>query len=621
MNPTLIVLKFGSSVLANRDSLPAVVHEIYRCYRRGQYVLVVVSAIGRHTELLLDEARYWKDPPAPDTAVAELLATGEQQSAALLTMALDRAGVDATLLDPSDIKLTLRGDRLDASPVSIEVKAIRQAFLTRQVLVVPGFAGAHEAGGRSLMGRGGSDLTAVFLARALDAAQCYLVKDVDGIYESDPAPKAAARRTEERPHRYREMTYEDALRVSGPLVQPKAIEYLREHRTTARVAGLLQIDGTDIGTPASRIYDRPPSTPLKVLLMGLGEVGHGVCHHLRILSAFFEITGIQVRDANRSREFQAPEALVTTDVDELLRRPYEVVVDVCGDPSVARTVIEASLTTGRPAVTASKRLVAEWGPELARLAAKNGTRFYYSAAVGGAAPMIETLERALQHGTVTLLRGVLNGTCNFVLDRLAAGTPFHTAVSEARLRGFAESNVSRDLHGDDSADKLRILARLAFGAESDAVPISRQGLSPAEMGRLSISALNGDIVRQVATFDRVNGGSVQLQTLPADDYLAGACGEENRLVISGADSCEWRVSGKGAGRWPTAEAVIADLVDIHARVAAKAATAAQQSSTAPQPGQAANGATCVALHASDPESSQTQTVADPVPVLQPVCNA
>lgn len=136
MNPPLVVLKFGSSVLENCDCLPAVVHEIYRYYRRGQRVLVVVSAIGRHTEVLLSEARQWMNPAGPDRAVAELLATGERQSAALLTMALARAGVHATLVSPSEIKLTLRGDRLDAWPVAADVKAVHETFQSTSVLLV-----------------------------------------------------------------------------------------------------------------------------------------------------------------------------------------------------------------------------------------------------------------------------------------------------------------------------------------------------------------------------------------------------------------------------------------------------------------------------------------------------
>jgi homoserine dehydrogenase len=568
VNPTPVVLKFGSSVLTNRDCLPQVVHHIYRYYRCGQPVLAVVSAIGRHTDLLLDAASYWMATPAPDSAVAELLATGEQQSAALLTMALHRAGIVAALLSPFTIKLTLSGERLDASPTFVDVAAIRRAFETSPVLVLPGFSGMHEEGGTALMGRGGSDLTAVFLAGCLGVRTCDLVKDVDGIYERDPAADAVTSAERRRPHRFGGVTYDEALRVSGELVQPKTLEYLRAHKFEARVTGLLLDDGTDIGTVSTSVHDRPAATPLRVLLMGLGQVGQGVYQHLLQLRQFFEITGIQVRDTHKKRNVDLPSALLTTRVEELMARPHDLVVDVSGDPLAAYTVIGACLEAGRPAVTASKRLVADRGPELTRLAGRSSVRFCYSAAVGGGTPMIETLSRASQHGRVTRLRGVLNGTCNYVLDRMAQGIPMHTAVSEARMHGFAESNVSRDLHGDDSADKLRILARLAFGAESDAIPISCHGMPPAGAGQSGTGTWASRIVRQVATFDPENGASVKLEALPVDDYLAGARGEENRLAISSADGQEWRIGGKGAGRWPTAEAVVADLIDIHAQVTA-----------------------------------------------------
>jgi len=171
VNATSVVLKFGSSVLADR-CLPRVVHEIYRSYRRGHHVLAVVSAIGNETDRLLAEARYWSTPPVPKLAVAELLAIGERCSAALLSMAFGRAGVQAGLLSPAGIKLMFSGECLDAWPTSVDTQVIRQAFQMGPVLVLPGFACVQETGGSALMGRGGTGLTAVFLAQALDAAEC-----------------------------------------------------------------------------------------------------------------------------------------------------------------------------------------------------------------------------------------------------------------------------------------------------------------------------------------------------------------------------------------------------------------------------------------------------------------
>lgn len=336
---------------------------------------MVVSAIGRQTDLLLGEANYWSTPPASDLAVAELLATGERQSAALLTLALARAGIDCNLVSPADIELTLSGDRLDAAPTSVNVAAIFNAFRSSRVLVLPGFAGVHDTGGTALLGRGGTDLTAVFLARVLEAQQCRLVKDVDGIYDRDPAAVATQVSADQQPHRYGGITYDEALRVSGKLVQAKAIEYLGEEKSSARVAGLLLDDGTDIGTLASSVQNRPRIAPLKVLLLGLGQVGQGVYRHLQHLTPFFEITGIHVRDPHKTRDFDVRQTWLYADREQLLIRPHDLVVDVCGDASAAHSVIESCLKAGRPAVTASKRLVAEHGPELSSLAVKSATRF------------------------------------------------------------------------------------------------------------------------------------------------------------------------------------------------------------------------------------------------------
>lgn len=562
MNAPLAVLKFGSSVLADRACLPAVVHEVYRYYRRGCEVLVVVSAIGRYTDCLLEQARQIADPITADIALAELLATGEQQSAALLSIALDRAGIDSTLLSPAGIELMLSGHRLDAVPVAVNCKRLRAALKSTRVAVLPGFSGQHLQGGTALLGRGGSDLTAVFLAEQLAADECRLLKDVDGIYERDPAGTGD---TDKRPHRYGAVTYDEALQVSNELVQPKAIERLRSTKRIAKLSALLREDGTDIGMPRSRIDDAKVAAPLKVLLLGLGEVGQGVIQHLKPLSAFFEVTGISVRDVYKQRECNVSRSLLDTDINKLLARPYDLVVDVCDDPTTAYVVIRQCLQAGRRAVTASKRLVVDRGVELTALAAKSRTSFSYSAAVGGGAPMIETLALARKQGAISRLRGVLNGTCNYVLDRIAEGALFQCAVMEAQNCGFAEAKVSRDLSGEDSEDKLRILARLAFGNDTDRIVISRLGLERVGSEQLARAKQRGEIIRLVATFEAAGRASVQPELLPADDYLAGARRQESRLVINGSNGREWQVSGKGAGRWPTAEAVIADMLEIHAQ--------------------------------------------------------
>ena len=277
--------------------------------------------------------------------------------------------------------------------------------------------------------------------------------------------------------------------------------------------------------------------------------------------------GIHVRDVFKHAETGVPKSLLDNDVRELIARRHDLVVDVTGNRQIANSLIEGCLEAGRPAVTANKQLVADRGAPLSAIASKTGTSFKYSAAVGGSAPMVETVMRALEQGTVIRLRGVLNGTCNYVLDRIAQGISFAEAVVEAQQLGFAESDVARDLSGQDTEDKLRILARIAFGAEHDGFFILREGLEavrPRTPNDYELAKTREQVIRLVATFEPEGRAQVAPELLPVDDFLASTRGEENRLIINGAGGHTWQVSGKGAGRWPTAEAIIADMLDIYA---------------------------------------------------------
>ena len=186
MSREIIVLKFGSSVLQTPSDVPNAVHEIYGWYRAGHRVVAIVSAIGQGTNWLLNQARELSPSPDPH-ALAELLATGERASAALLGIALDRAGVPARVVDPREIRLTALGQVLNSEQVTVLSSKLEELLSATPVLVLPGSFG-HDAEGRlHLLGRGGSDLSAAFIAGALRAWRCRLIKDVDGVYDRDPA--------------------------------------------------------------------------------------------------------------------------------------------------------------------------------------------------------------------------------------------------------------------------------------------------------------------------------------------------------------------------------------------------------------------------------------------------
>src|SRR5436309_6657140 len=172
----ITVFKFGGSVLRDENDLPLAVHDIYRHWRGGSQVLAVVSAFGGTTDKLIDQSKAFGDDPQPE-AFATLLSTGEATSSALLVLALKRAGVPAKLLTPEQVGILTEGDPLDAEPVAANADRLRKE-MENAVVVVSGFAGVNNAGDLTLLGRGGTDFTALFLARQLDA-KCVLVKDVD----------------------------------------------------------------------------------------------------------------------------------------------------------------------------------------------------------------------------------------------------------------------------------------------------------------------------------------------------------------------------------------------------------------------------------------------------------
>ena len=586
MESELIVLKLGGSVLANEDDLGHAVHEIYRHHRAGCRVLAVVSALRGATDRLLAQARRVGDDLAPH-GVAALLATGETSAAALLVVALDRAGVPAQLVDPRQAGLRTAGAVLDADPVDVDAAFLRRR-LERRVVVMPGFFGAWSAGaegdedveeiddvedgGVALLGRGGSDLTALFLAHRLGPARCLLVKDVDGIYERDPAGATVQAPS----RRYATLSWADAAGLEARVVQAKALAFAALHGVAFGVAAAGREATTEVGPYASTFADDEASAlaaaPLRVVLLGLGTVGGGVYRHLLADAARFTVVGIGVRDGERHRAAGVPGALLSTDPWELIERPCDVVVEALPGSEPAARLVAASLSGGRHVVTANKAVMAEEGEWLARLAAAQGARLRWSAAVGGGVPMVEAVARAAAEGRIVAVEGVLNGTCNFVLDRMAAGSGRAAAVRLAQEKGFAEADPARDLDGRDAACKLRVLVRAAFGVELAAEDVERRGLDEVDDALLAEARDAGRVVRLVAACERRPGGGVRAtvapRLLPATHFLAGARGEENRVAMERAGAPPLRLAGRGAGRWPTSESMMADLYDLarlHAR--------------------------------------------------------
>jgi len=235
------VLKFGSSILRTEEDLPTVVEEIRFWLNGGERVIAVVSALGDTTETLFERCRKYGDP-SNEEALAALVATGEQGSAALVALALSKAGIEARVLDPVEIELRAYGIPLDARLSGVNAEVIRAALTECRAVVIPGFIARTSRGSSALLGRGGSDLTALFLAHALSARRCRLIKDVDGLYESDPKASYA-----DRPKRYEHLRWDEALALESGVVQPKALKFAADNKLSFEVTALGGASGTWVG--------------------------------------------------------------------------------------------------------------------------------------------------------------------------------------------------------------------------------------------------------------------------------------------------------------------------------------------------------------------------------------
>lgn len=571
MQNPIIVLKFGSSVLTTPADMPNAVHEIYRWYRQGARVIAVVSAIGDATDRLLTEARQLAAEPQP-YATAELLATGERASAALLGVALDRSGIPARVLNPREIRLTVTGSPLDSELTAVNLVRLRELLAEYPVLVVPGFFGTDTAGRTHVLGRGGSDLSAVFLAHAVGASRCRLIKDVDGVYEADPSlVQTNTLAHTARPRRFVTLTYHDALQVAAPLVQPKAVAFLEKRGGCAEVAACVQGHETTVHAAATvlaetAVHAGATQLPSRVLLLGLGTVGFGVYQRLNANAQHFEVVGTLVRDRGKYERLEVPGGLLRTRIEQISKIRCDIVVDALPGIAPSRQLVEHFLASGVHVVSANKALIALHGSALLKLAAGSGATLSYSAAVGGATPMIEAVQRCATHralASVTSLAAVLNGTCNFVLERCAAGATLHEAVAEATREGFAEADPGDDLSGQDAARKLRILCRHAFGAEAQGSEV--QALDSAVVRGARELTIRGMRLRQVARATRCHDEvrmTVKFEEVPADSPFGRVSGAWNALQILGQDGAARVITGRGAGRWPTTEAVMADLFEM-----------------------------------------------------------
>lgn len=538
------VLKFGSSVLRSARDLHVAVDEIYRRWRAGCRVLAVVSAFDGVTDELVGQVSNVVGTTCPE-AIAAYVATGEQQTAALLLGSLLTSGIPSRIIDPRDIRLVTEGSFVEGTPIDADISALDRAWASHPVLVLPGFYGVDREGRTMLFGRGGSDLSALFLAAKLRAA-CRLVKDVRGVFNADPASSTLA-------HRFSALSWETAINVAGPLIQPKALRFAQQHALTFEVGRPNETTCTRVGhTQDEWALPAAAARTLGVALVGCGTVGRGVYESIRRYSSAFEIHHVVVRDAERYSDVEK----ITTDAS-LIAAPCVDIVIICttATPQIPQ-LIAAALGAGKFVITANKAAVAAHGPRLVGQSLATRGRLWYSAAVGGAVPVLETLTAL--HSPVREIRGIINGTCGAVLDAWASGKTRDEAIRAAQAAGFAEADPSRDLSGRDSADKLVLMTAAAFG----------RWLAPHDIHTRGIDGIDGDpdglklVARATRTPVNTITASVALERPHANSFLGQARGAENRLEIELESGEVIQLRGQGAGRWPTTASIMGDLHEV-----------------------------------------------------------
>ncbi len=553
----LCVLKFGSSVLQKPDDYVRAAHEIYRHTRAGEKVVAVVSALEGETDALFAVGGD-VGQGSSDGLMARLVRCGELKSAALMGLALERTGIPSAVLDPHEMGLMADGEPLDANLTGLDSERVLAHFESADVIVAPGFFGEGVAGPVTL-GRGGTDLTAVEFAHWLDADRVRLIKDVDGVYTDDPAKVADAERLDQ-------LDYDEAVRVSRGLVQEKAIFRARDNQVVIEVAALGRPYATRI---AGRVQQRPGPVPaarkLKVAVLGHGAVGAGVCSHLLAHPGRFELAPVLVRDAAKHSKASDQPLEFTEDPAVALAGTPDIVVETLGGTDTARALSQSVLRDGSHLVTANKAVVALDIDRLNDLARQQGRQLRYSAAIGGGVPILELVDLLGRNGEILAVEGVMNGTCNFIFDQLKQGTRLADAVSEAQRLGFAEADPSTDLDGHDAADKLVLLAHHAFGVTLHPSQIEKESLNDLDGNRIRAVNEKGMVFKQIARCEATPDGRVEARVeivaLEPDHPLAGLVNEGNGFLVKLPQKTV-SLRGKGAGRWPTAEAVFADIMDI-----------------------------------------------------------
>lgn len=311
---------------------------------------------------------------------------------------------------------------------------------------------------------------------------------------------------------------------------------------------------------------------MKIAVLGYGVVGSGVVELLHKNQQSITKKAkeeIEIKYILDIRDFKdSPYAdLFTKDFDKILSdEQVGVVVEVIGGLNPAYSFVKRSLMAGKSVVTSNKELVATYGDELLKIAKQNNLNFLFEASVGGGIPIIRPINQCLAANEIVSISGILNGTTNFILTKMIKnGFSFEQALALAQQRGYAERNPASDLDGIDTCRKIAILASLAFGRHVDPNKIQTEGIRNISLSDVEFAEKLGFKIKLLGKAKELTDGNLYIIVapflVPEDSQFANVDNVFNAIMVEGDAIGETIFYGKGAGKLPTASAVVADVID------------------------------------------------------------
>ena len=315
----------------------------------------------------------------------------------------------------------------------------------------------------------------------------------------------------------------------------------------------------------------------KIGLLGLGTVGTGTAKILldpagrNSLLEHLMVQRVGVRSPDKPREITFAPGVITSDLEKIASDPeIDIIVELIGGLEPARTLILKAIASGKHVVTANKAVIARHGPEIFDAANKAGVYVLIEAAVGGGIPIVEPLKQSLGANRIQRIIGIINGTTNYILTRMAnEGVDFEAVLAEAQQLGYAEADPTADVDGWDAADKIAILACLGFGGRVNRENVYCEGIRQISAADISYAEKLGFTIKLLAIAQGSKGSdsdTLQIRVhptlVPQDHPLASINGVNNAILVEGDPLGQVMFYGPGAGEGPTASAVVSDILNI-----------------------------------------------------------